>query len=104
MNEFITTQHYIIVSSILFSIGVVGLLLHKKNIITLLMSIELMLLSANINFAAFSVYLNDISGQIFAIIVLAIAASETAIGLAILILCFRNKGSIEVEDASKMRG
>jgi NADH-quinone oxidoreductase subunit K len=78
--------------------------MNRKSIINILMSIELMLLAVNINFVAFSVYLNDLQGQIFSILILTIAAAETSIGLAILVLYFRNKGSIEVEDVSQMRG
>lgn len=100
----ISLEHYLILSSLIFSIGVSGLFLNRKSIINILMSIELMLLSVNINFVAFSVYLNDLQGQIFSILVLTIAAAETSIGLAILVLYFRNKGSIEVEDVSQMRG
>lgn len=103
MNN-ISLEHYLILSSLIFSIGVSGLFMNRKSIINILMSIELMLLSVNINFVAFSVYLNDLQGQIFSIFVLTIAAAETSIGLAILVLYFRNKGSIEVEDVSQMRG
>ncbi len=97
-------EHYLILSSIVFVIGISGLFMNRKNIISLLMSIELMLLSVNINFVAFSVHLQEISGQIFSIIILTVAAAETSIGLAILVLYFRNKGSIEVADISQMKG
>lgn len=100
----ITIEHYLVVSALVFTIGITGLFMNRKNIINILMSIELMLLSVNINFVAFSVHLNDLSGQIFSILILTIAAAETSIGLAILVLYFRNKGSIEVEDVSQMRG
>jgi NADH-quinone oxidoreductase subunit K len=100
----ISLEHYLILSSLIFSIGVSGLFMNRKSVINILMSIELMLLSVNINFVAFSVYLNDLQGQIFSILILTIAAAETSIGLAILVLYFRNKGSIEVEDVSQMRG
>ncbi|XVN43289.1 MAG: NADH-quinone oxidoreductase subunit NuoK [Candidatus Rickettsia vulgarisii] len=103
MNN-ITLEHYLILSALVFTIGMVGLFLHRKNVITILMSIELMLLAVNINFVAFSSYNSEISGQIFSILILAIAAAETAIGLAILIVYFRNKGSIELADANQMKG
>ena len=95
---------YLGLSSILFVIGLCGIFLNRKNIITILMSIELMLLAVNINFVAFSVYLGDITGQIFALFVLTVAAAEAAIGLAILVIFFRNRGSIAVEDINAMRG
>lgn len=103
MNN-ISLEHYLIVSAFIFTIGMTGLLINRKNVISILMSIELMLLSININFVAFSVFLNELSGQVFSILILTIAAAETAIGLAILVLFYRNKGSIEVEDISEMRG
>ncbi|MCC8371405.1 MAG: NADH-quinone oxidoreductase subunit NuoK [Rickettsia endosymbiont of Pseudomimeciton antennatum] len=100
----ITLEHYLILSALIFSIGMVGLFMHRKNVITILMSIELMLLAVNINFVAFSTYGHEISGQIFSIIILTIAAAETAIGLAILLVYFRNKGSIELGDMNQMKG
>ncbi len=100
----ISLEHYLIVSSLLFSIGVTGLFMNRKNVITILMSIELMLLAVNLNFAAFSVSLQDIVGQIFSIIILSIAAAEVSIGIAILVLYFRNRGSIEIEDINQMKG
>lgn len=100
----ISLEHYLILSALLFSIGVTGLFMNRKNVITILMSIELMLLSVNINFVAFSVYLQDIVGQIFSLIILSIAAAEVSIGLAILVLYYRNRNSIEIEDISRMRG
>lgn len=103
INE-ISLEHYLILSSLLFSIGAMGLLMNRKNVITILMSVELMLLAVNLNFVAFSVYLQDIVGQVFSVIVLSIAAAEISIGLAILVLYFRNRGSIEIEDVSQMRG
>ncbi len=103
INE-ISLEHYLIVSSILFTIGASGLFINRKNIITILMSIELMLLAVNINLVAFSVHLQDIVGQVFSIIVLSIAAAEVSIGLAILVIFSRNKRSIEIEDVSEMRG
>lgn len=96
--------HYLAVSSTLFVLGVCGIFLNRKNIITILMSVELMLLAVNINFVAFSVYLGDIKGQVFAMFVLTVAAAEAAIGLAILVVFYRNRGSIAVEDINAMRG
>ncbi|WP_253308449.1 NADH-quinone oxidoreductase subunit NuoK [Rickettsia endosymbiont of Orchestes rusci] len=104
MNNYIGLQHYLTVSCLVFTIGMVGLFMHRKNIITILMSIELMLLAVNINFIAFSVYMQELSGQVFSIIILTIAAAETSIGLAILLVYFRNKGSIEVADVNQMKG
>lgn len=103
INE-ITLEHYLILSSLLFSIGVTGLFMNRKNVITILMSVELMLLAVNLNFVAFSVHLQDIVGQVFSIIILSIAAAEVSIGLAILVLYFRNRGSIEIEDINQMKG
>lgn len=100
----ISLEHYLIISSLLFAVGVSGLFMNRKNVITILMSIELMLLAVNINFVAFSVYLQDIVGQVFSIIVLSIAAAEVSIGLAILVLYYRNRGSIEIEDINQMQG
>lgn len=96
--------HFLILAAILFTIGVFGIFLNRKNVITILMSIELMLLAVNINFVAFSAQLNDLVGQIFALFVLTVAAAEAAIGLAILMIYFRNRGSIEVEDINLMKG
>ncbi len=96
--------HYLVLSSILFTLGICGIFLNRKNIITILMSIELILLSVNINFVAFSVKLGDLTGQIFAMFILTVAAAEAAIGLAILVIYFRNRGSIAVEDVSVMKG
>lgn len=100
----ISLEHYLILSALLFSVGVCGLFMNRKNVITILMSIELMLLAVNINFVAFSVSLQNIVGQIFSLIVLSIAAAEVSIGLAILVLYFRNRGSIEIEDINQMKG
>ncbi len=97
-------SHYLSVSAILFSIGMLGIFLNRKNILIILMSIEIILLSVNLNFVAFSQHLNDLMGQIFALFVLTVAAAEAAIGLAILVVFFRNKGSIAVEDVSTMKG
>lgn len=100
----ISLEHYLILAALIFSIGVTGLFMNRKSVITILMSIELMLLAVNINFVAFSVYLQDIVGQVFSIIILSIAAAEISIGLAILVLYFRNRGSIEIEDVNQMKG
>lgn len=97
-------MHYLVVSSLLFTLGICGIFLNRKNIITILMSIELILLSVNINFVAFSVMLGDLTGQIFAMFVLTVAAAEAAIGLAILVIYYRNRGSIAVEDVNLMKG
>ena len=96
--------HYLTVAAILFTLGVFGIFLNRKNVIIILMSIELMLLAVNINFVAFSVFLNDMAGQVFAMLVLTVAAAESAIGLAILVVYFRNRGSIAVEDVNVMKG
>lgn len=96
--------HYLTVAAILFTLGVFGIFLNRKNVIIILMSIELMLLAVNINFVAFSVYLNDMAGQVFAMLILTVAAAEAAIGLAILVVYFRNRGSIAVEDVNVMKG
>lgn len=96
--------HYLVVSSMLFVLGVCGIFLNRKNVIVILMSIELILLSVNINFVAFSVYLGDLTGQVFAMFVLTVAAAEAAIGLAILVTYFRGRGSIAVEDVNMMKG
>ena len=100
----IPIEHILLLSVMLFTIGVLGIFLNKKNLIIILMSIELILLSVNINFIAFSSYLYDISGQIFAMLTLTVAAAEAAIGLAILVVFFRNLGSIEVNKINKLKG
>lgn len=100
----ITLGHFLTVAAILFTIGVFGIFLNRKNVIIILMSIELMLLAVNINFVAFSAYLNDLMGQVFALFVLTVAAAEAAIGLAILVVYFRNRGTIAVEDINLMKG
>ena len=97
-------SHYLTVAAILFVIGVFGIFLNRKNVIVILMSIELMLLAVNINLVAFSVHLQDLVGQVFAMFVLTVAAAEAAIGLAILVVFFRNRGSIAVEDINMMKG
>lgn len=96
--------NYLTVAAIVFTIGVVGIFLNRRNVIVMLMSIELMLLAVNINLVAFSAHLGDLVGQVFAMLVLTVAAAEAAIGLAILVVYFRNRGSIAVEDISAMRG
>ena len=96
--------HYLIVAALLFTIGVFGIFINRKNVIIILMSIELILLAVNINFVAFSTHLGDIVGQVFALLVLTVAAAEAAIGLAILVVYFRNRGSIAVEDINLMKG
>ena len=96
--------HYLTVAACLFTLGMLGIFLNRKNVIIILMSIELMLLAVNINFVAFSAYLNDLIGQVFALFVLTVAAAEAAIGLAILVVYFRNRGSIAVEDINLMKG
>jgi NADH-quinone oxidoreductase subunit K len=96
--------HYLTIASILFTLGVVGIFLNRKSVITILMSIELMLLAVNINLVAFSVYLHDMVGQVFAMFILTVAAAESAIGLAIMVVYFRNRGSIAVEDINMMKG
>ena len=97
-------SHYLTVAAILFTLGIFGIFLNRKNVIVILMSIELMLLAVNINFVAFSAYLGDMVGQVFAMFVLTVAAAEAAIGLAILVVYFRNRGTIQVEDIDLMRG
>lgn len=97
-------EHYLVVGAILFVLGVTGIMLNRKNVIVILMSIEMILLAVNINLVAFSSFLGDFTGQIFAMFVLTVAAGEAAIGLAILVLYFRNRGTIAVDDAAQMRG
>ena len=97
-------SHYLTVAAILFTLGIFGIFLNRKNVIIILMSIELMLLAVNINLVAFSTHLQDLVGQVFALFVLTVAAAEAAIGLAILVVYFRNRGSIEVEDINMMKG
>ena len=96
--------HYLTVAAILFTLGIFGIFLNRKNVIIILMSVELMLLAVNINLVAFSTHLNDMVGQIFAMLVLTVAAAEAAIGLAILVVFFRNRGTIAVEDINMMKG
>lgn len=96
--------HYLVVAAILFTLGVLGIFLNRKNLIVILMSIELILLAVNLNFVAFSAQLGDLVGQIFAMFVLAVAAGESAIGLAIMVIYFRGRGSIAVDDVNRMKG
>ena len=96
--------HYLTVGAILFTIGIFGIFLNRKNVIVIMMSIELILLAVNINFVAFSTFLGDLVGQVFALLILTVAAAEAAIGLAILVVYFRNRGSIAVEDINLMKG
>jgi NADH-quinone oxidoreductase subunit K len=96
--------HYLAVAAILFTIGIFGIFLNRKNVIVILMSIELILLAVNINFVAFSTHIGDLMGQVFAMLVLTVAAAEAAIGLAILVVYYRNRGSIAVEDINLMKG
>ena len=100
----ITLDHYLIVAALLFAIGSIGIFLNRRNVIIILMSIELILLAVNINFIAFSQHLGDLMGQVFALFVLTVAAAESAIGLAILVVYFRNRGDIFVGDAPLMKG
>jgi len=95
---------YLTVAAILFTIGVLGIFLNRKNIIIILMSVELILLAVNINFVAFSAQLNDLAGQVFALLILTVAAAEAAIGLAILVIFYRNRGTIAVEDVNQLKG
>jgi NADH-quinone oxidoreductase subunit K len=100
----ITLAHYLFVAAAVFTIGVFGIFVNRKNVIIILMSIELVLLSVNINLVAFSAFLQNLEGQIFAMLVLTVAAAEAAVGLAILVTYFRNRGNIAVEDINQMRG
>jgi NADH-quinone oxidoreductase subunit K len=104
MVQMIGLTHYLVVAATLFTLGVLGIFLNRKNVIVILMSIELILLAVNINLVAFSTHLNDIVGQVFALFILTVAAAEAAIGLAILVVYFRNRGSIAVEDVNLMKG
>ncbi len=99
-----TLSHYLVLGAILFAISVIGIFLNRRNVIIMLMALELMLLAVNLNFIAFSHYLNDISGQIFVFFILTVAAAESAIGLAILVLLFRNVGSIDVDELGTLKG
>lgn len=100
----VTISHYLTVSALLFVIGIFGIFLNRKNVIIILMSVELILLAVNLNFVAFAAHLQDMVGQVFALFVLTVAAAEAAIGLAILVVFYRNRGSIAVEDVNMMKG
>ena len=100
----ISLEHYLILAAIIFTIGIVGIFLNRKNLIVILMCIELLLLAVNINFVSFSIFLNDLNGQIFTLFILTVAAAEAAIGLAIIVAYYRNTGSIRVEDINSLKG
>ncbi|MBR0674723.1 NADH-quinone oxidoreductase subunit NuoK [Roseomonas alkaliterrae] len=100
----VSLAHYLTVSAILLVLGVFGIFLNRKNVIVILMSVELMLLAVNLNLVAFSAALNDLTGQVFTMFILTVAAAEAAIGLAIVVIYFRNRGTIEVEDISTLKG
>jgi NADH-quinone oxidoreductase subunit K len=100
----IALNHYLVLSALLFAIGVVGIFLNRKNLIVLLMAIELMLLAVNMNFVAFSHYLNDLAGQLFVFFILTVAAAESGIGLAILVVLFRNLSTIDVDELDSLKG
>ena len=97
-------EHYLILGAIIFTIGIIGIFLNRKNLIVILMCIELLLLAVNINLVSFSIFLNDLNGQIFTLFILTVAAAEAAIGLAIIVLYYRNSGSIRVEDINTLKG
>jgi len=100
----IALGHYLILAAIIFTIGVIGIFLNRKNVIIILMSIELILLAVNINLVSFSIFTQDLTGQIFTMFILTVAAAEAAIGLAIIVVYYRNKGSIRIEDISSLKG
>ena len=100
----ISLEHYLILAAIIFTIGIAGIFLNRKNLIVILMCIELLLLAVNINLVSFSIFLNDLNGQIFTLFILTVAAAEAAIGLAIIVLYYRNSGSIRVEDINTLKG
>ena len=100
----ITLGHYLVLAATIFTIGVVGIFLNRKNIIVILMSIELILLAVNINLVSFSIYMNDLVGQIFTLFILTVAAAEAAIGLAIIVIYYRNSGTIRVQEINKLKG
>jgi NADH-quinone oxidoreductase subunit K len=100
----VSLSHYLVVAAILFTLGVAGIILNRKNIIVILMSVELILLSVNLNLIAFSAQLGDLTGQVFALFVLTVAAAEAAIGLAILVTFYRNRGTIAVDDINSLKG
>ena len=96
--------HYLILGVVIFSIGIIGIFLNRKNVIVILMSIELILLAVNINLVSFSIFINDLTGQVFAMFILTVAAAEAAIGLAIIVVYYRNKGTIRVEEINSLKG
>ena len=100
----INLEHYLILAATIFTIGIIGIFLNRKNLIVILMCIELLLLAVNINLVSFSIFLNDLSGQIFTLFILTVAAAEAAIGLAIIVVYYRNTGSIRVEDINSLKG
>jgi len=100
----ISLEHYLILGAIIFTIGIIGIFLNRKNLIVILMCIELLLLAVNINLVSFSIFLNDLNGQIFTLFILTVAAAEAAIGLAIIVVYYRNAGSIRVEDINTLKG
>ena len=100
----ISLGHYLVLAATIFTIGVVGIFLNRKNIIVILMSIELILLAVNINLVSFSIYMNDLAGQIFTLFILTVAAAEAAIGLAIIVIYYRNSGTIKVQEIDKLKG
>ena len=100
----ISLEHYLILAAIIFTIGIIGIFLNRKNLIVILMCIELLFLAVNINFVSFSIFLNDLNGQIFTLFILTVAAAEAAIGLAIIVVYYRNVGSIRVEDINILKG
>ena len=103
MSE-ISLEHYLILAAIIFTIGIIGIFLNRKNLIVILMCIELLLLAVNINLVSFSIFLNDLNGQIFTLFILTVAAAEAAIGLAIIVVYYRNAGNIRVEDINTLKG
>ena len=100
----ISLEHYLILAAIIFTIGIIGIFLNRKNLIVILMCIELLLLAVNINLVSFSIFLNDLNGQVFTLFILTVAAAEAAIGLAIIVAYYRNAGSIRVEDINTLKG
>ena len=100
----ISLEHYLILAAIIFTIGIAGIFLNRKNLIVILMCIELLLLAVNVNLVSFSIFLNDLNGQIFTLFILTVAAAEAAIGLAIIVVYYRNTGSIRVEDINTLKG
>ena len=100
----ITLGHYLILAATIFTIGIVGIFLNRKNVIVILMSIELILLAVNINLVSFSIYLQDLTGQVFTMFILTVAAAEAAVGLAIIVIYYKNKGTIHVEQISSLKG